>query len=108
MLKFFNFCAAMIEAVTKYLKKKDSALTKKYLNLAYVDNFNPIYNDHFINITIPIALGIGFLVALVCLCVRYVSFYYTHNIKYLPLNKILEMEVLAVVFVMQKSNILFN
>ena len=43
-------CSALMEGVTKYLRKKDRTLTEKYLKLAYTDHFNPIYNDHFIKV----------------------------------------------------------
>ena len=41
------YLSAIIEAVSKHLKKRDRKLTEYYHNLAVPDNFHPVYNDHF-------------------------------------------------------------
>ena len=78
--------SAIMEAVTKHLKKRDRKLTEFYHNLAVPDNFHPVYNDHFkqvhaslfikeqistdFQITLPWIAGLLAVIGLVCLCVR--------------------------------------
>ena len=42
---------AIMEAVSKHLKKRDRKLTEYYHNLAVPDNFHPVYTDHFKKVT---------------------------------------------------------
>ena len=47
-----NSFSAIMEGVQKYLKMRDRKLTDFYLGLAVEDHFNPVYNDHFIQVQI--------------------------------------------------------
>ena len=46
-----GYLLAIMEAVSKHLKKRDRKLTEYYHNLAVPDNFHPVYNDHFKKVT---------------------------------------------------------